>query len=221
MPFPLSHLCIAADVLRRCPGVIRDVPAYFLGSLAPDAVHFRPGFIPAYKAVSHLCPDGETWGKVENLDAWWDKVLAYFRKSEQTDFLRGYCVHVLADVCNGHVFWIPFRQKVLDGTATDYNHIYEDARYQEYRREAVEADIRLYHTFPQREAVWAQLEKARGVELPGLVSAEEVERIRENILYRQYAQSKMAASTTSVYVTDENTRAFLTGAAETIAAALT
>jgi hypothetical protein len=216
----MTHLCIAADVLRRCPGVVRDVPAYYLGSLAPDAVHFRPGFIPAYKAVSHLCPDGETWGKAENLDAWWDKVLSYYRKSEQTDFLRGYCVHILSDICNVPAFWIPFRQNVLDGTATDYDHIYEDTRYKEYRREHVEADIRLYHTFPQREDVWAQLEKARGVELPGLVAAEEVESIRENILYRQYAHSQPATSATSVYVTDENTRAFLTKSAKAIAAAL-
>jgi hypothetical protein len=216
----MSHLCIAADVLRRCPGVVRDVPVYFLGSLAPDAVHFRSGFRPAHKAVSHLCPDGETWGKVEDFDAWWDKVLAYYRESEQTDFLRGYCVHILADVCNGPAFWVPFRQKVLDGTDTDYDHIYEDARVKQYQREHVEADIRLYHTFPQRAAVWAQLEKAVGVELPGLVTAEEVESIRENILYRQYAHSKAATSTEGVYVTDENTRDFLTGAAETIAAAL-
>jgi hypothetical protein len=216
----MSHLCIAADVLRRCPGMIRDVPAYYLGSLAPDAVHFRPGFVPAYKAVSHLCPEGATWGKVEDSDAWWDKVLAYYRKSEQTDFLRGYCVHILSDIATGRVFWVPFRQKVLDGTATDYDHIYEDPRYQAYRREMVEADIRLYHSFPQRAAVWAQLEKAKGTDLPGLVAAGETESIRENILYRQYAQSKMAASTTSVYVTDESNRAALTQAAQSIAAAL-
>jgi hypothetical protein len=109
---------------------------------------------------------------------------------------------------------------MLDGTDMDYDHLYEDARVKQYQREMAEADIRLYHTFPQREDVWAQLEKATGVELPGLVTAKEVESIRENILYRQYAQSIAATSTGGVYVTDETIRAFLTGAAEAIAAAL-
>jgi hypothetical protein len=54
MPWPMSHLYIAENVLKSHTIKIINLPQYYLGSIAPDAVHFRENFDRSLKRVTHL-----------------------------------------------------------------------------------------------------------------------------------------------------------------------
>jgi len=62
MGFPMVHLCIAKELFSLKPD-IKNLPDFFTGALAPDAVHFRQGFTGDDKKKSHLVPGNEKWEK--------------------------------------------------------------------------------------------------------------------------------------------------------------
>jgi hypothetical protein len=54
MAFPMSHLYIAQNILNNIPIPIKDISQYYLGTLAPDAIHFRKNYNRNQKRESHL-----------------------------------------------------------------------------------------------------------------------------------------------------------------------
>ncbi|MCL1845377.1 MAG: hypothetical protein FWF77_05700 [Defluviitaleaceae bacterium] len=81
MAFPLTHLCVAWRINRNAQ--------FLLGSIAPDAVHYRAEFmgesvknIGATKKVTHLCPvSNERWGQVTDNDGWVECVKNFARQA--------------------------------------------------------------------------------------------------------------------------------------------
>lgn len=55
MPFQLTHLHIAKRLHQLRPNRINDLSQFYLGTIAPDAVHNRVGYISDDKKKSHLC----------------------------------------------------------------------------------------------------------------------------------------------------------------------
>jgi len=102
MPFPITHLCIAYEILSNTPQ-IKEPCDFLLGAITPDSVQFRNNFKPNMKKISHLCVGDEEWGKVTNNIEWQENVLGFFERNkniEKVDFIYGYCTHVLADIQN-------------------------------------------------------------------------------------------------------------------------
>lgn len=66
MPFLMTHLHIAKNIYHRVPEAIKDLSQFYLGNIAPDAVHNRIGFTSEHKKASHLCVGNEGWGMVTN-----------------------------------------------------------------------------------------------------------------------------------------------------------
>jgi hypothetical protein len=93
MPYQMVHMCIARKVVQLKPNVIRNLPQYYLGSLAPDAVHFRADFDVKDKKASHLCVGDERWGEISNNEAWAENIIQFSetrRVSEDIDFMYGF-----------------------------------------------------------------------------------------------------------------------------------
>ena len=114
MPFGMTHLCIAKNLNERLSKVIKDVPQFYLGNMAPDAVHNRANYVSDYKKASHLYDGDEKWGMIDDNDRWIKNVVNFFNKhknSEDHDFALGYCVHILSDIYSNITEWIPFKQK--------------------------------------------------------------------------------------------------------------
>jgi len=78
MAFPLTHLLVAKKIIDKLQDNIVSKELFVLGSIAPDAVHYRKEFvgaamsgIGAAKKITHLCPvSDEKWGQVTDNDGW-------------------------------------------------------------------------------------------------------------------------------------------------------
>ncbi|MDF2537818.1 MAG: hypothetical protein K0S76_839, partial [Herbinix sp.] len=99
------HLVIAREIIKQLPkGVISEEDLFYAGSIAPDAIHAREGFVRAEKKHTHLrddIPDMD-FGMTENLALFHKRVSDFIinctdEKDDLLDLYRGYVVHLLTD----------------------------------------------------------------------------------------------------------------------------
>ena len=213
MAFPLTHLCVAYKILEQLP--ITDPAQFILGSIAPDAVHFRGEFldatmgnIGATKKVTHLCPiSDEKWGQVTDNDGWVDCVKAFLKAHPGDAFATGYAVHVLTDIYNNISLWREFITKHPEEAAKGYA--------SDYYRDLRNIDLRICNEFFKGGDLRLLLSNAVPQEIPGLVKAEELARIQHNLLHVQYADAPENVDTgRCFYVTYKQTLQFIQDAAD-------
>lgn len=168
MPLPMVHLAVADLLVQNGFLMPEDPSAYYLGSIAPDAIHMRENPQKDAKQISHLnARDPENIG---NIAAFIRDFPRYEAGGASYDFLLGYAVHLLTDV-----YW---KEGFFNGFCSRYEADPQPAqdRSAAYYNDTDVADISLYNTLPRRKELWALLRAARGCDLPGLVSGEEVDR---------------------------------------------
>lgn len=204
MPYQMVHIHIAKKVLELNPYVIKNYPQYYLGSLAPDAVHFRTDFDAKDKKASHLCIGDERWGELSNNDEWAENIKKFIRthrESENIDFIYGLCGHCLVDLRNNIEIWSPFKLKYYGSLImSDYGSGYDGEGIKKFHADDTDADLRLYHTSEFRGEIWNYLSKSKGVDLEGIVYEDELNKIRDNILYKQYKDRYIDDSFVGSYI---------------------
>jgi hypothetical protein len=180
MPFPMVHLNIARNILSSITDKIisRD---FYIGSLAPDSVHFRPNYSGAYKVKSHICIDSWKWGESEDNDAWEENVIQFFHSNSNPinhSFLYGYCTHILADIAWNRKFWLPFRTShTIDSENIGKSRLHQDC---------YEIDTHLYHQLTDKNKIRALLDNCCGFEINGIVSELEIVKMVKSLLHEQY-----------------------------------
>jgi len=164
----MVHLATADLLVQNGDLSPRDLPAYYLGSIAPDAIHMRENPAKDAKQISHLhARNPENIGRIA---AFLKDFPRYEAEGVSHDYLLGYAVHLLTDVYWELGFSAGFRQRY----AADPQPV-QDC-FAAYYNDTDVADISLYNTLPRREVLWELLKKARGYDLPGLVSGEEADK---------------------------------------------
>ncbi len=174
MPYSMLHLLAGQRLLSELP--VADAGLFLLGSVAPDAVHFHPGYESALKCASHFVPDGVAWGdcREEANPVWLANVRDFLRRppaGAPRDFLLGYAAHVIEDVYNNRAVWTPLRHRSEAERCPEL--------LEQYRRESVALERALR---PRAVEALRALSHARPVGLPGRVAAADVERLRQNLL---------------------------------------
>jgi hypothetical protein len=195
----MIHLYVAKQIADMHPQLINSLPQYYLGVLSPDSVHFRSDFKPNDKNTSHLTAGDERWGETTKTDEWLANVLSFLSRYENTDnwdFAFGYAVHILVDLCNNiHVFMgLRLQGKV------DMDSYYDGT----FHREQAAIDLLLAREFPYKDEIWALLEKAEPLTIPGIVYADDVEKIKENILHIQYADMSSEVTGNEIFTYDDS-----------------
>ena len=182
MAFTMTHLIISKKVSEIFPNHIKNLPQYYLGSIAPDAVHQRADYTSDYKKASHLITSDEIWGIITEYDGWKDNIIAFLNKnkhSDQRDFILGYCCHVLGDLYNTINVWNPFRLKYAkELKEINYNNI--------HHQECNKVDIELALTYEGRNEFWLHLSNALSIDLPKIVYATEIDKQKDVILNSWY-----------------------------------
>jgi len=213
MAFPITHLLVADALLTRRPRA--DAAQFMLGALAPDAVHYREGFVGAAmsnigqaKKVTHLCPvNDEPWGSITLNEDWIQCVKGWMQNNAGL-LSEGYAVHILTDIYNNLTLWERFRvmhpAQAAKGYASDY---YRDLQ---------EIDLKLYLSHVQGTRIEQLLENAKPCDMPGLVSAGELGAIRDNILYENYKGRNLTAGYEYGFVTYNETLDFISDATDAI-----
>ena len=217
MAFPLAHLCVGYEVLKKLELEESDKSMFILANLAPDALHMRSEFkntdmknIGAYKKITHICPvSDERWGNVTDNDGWLKKI-RLFRQENLNTFGFGYTVHVITDWLSNSDIWDEFRRNNPDEFIKGYKSGYYD--------DMVELDMRLYTDNPN---IKLALDVLKPAEIKNdfywkgdlLARADEVMTIKDNILYEHYKPTKNVDYKYK-FVTYERILEFISKAAE-------
>jgi len=214
MAFPLTHLCVARQVLDKFPAPSPEL--FLLGSIAPDAVHYRDGFVGATmndigpaKKLTHLYPPGseEKWGQITDINGWAESILAFLHANPNDDLAIGYVVHILTDMHNHQTIWNEYRANYSEEFAKGYA--------SKYYTDLKSIDIRLYNEFFKSSATREMLESATPRDIPNLICKQELEAIKNNLINIQYKNAPTYADTSGcVYITYEKTLQFIQDAAE-------
>ena len=190
MAFPITHLIIAKKMLED--NHIQDAESFLLGSIAPDAVHFRESFVGASmatigqaKKITHLCPvSDEKWGSVTDNDGWLSLVQTFLSQDAKTAFRLGYATHVLTDIYNNKTIWKDF----WTNHPIEAKKGYKSAYYEDLKI----IDALLNENRPVMLDICETLSSAKPDRIDGLVSPGEVEAIKQSIIL-QYGQSSQTS----------------------------
>lgn len=165
MPLPMVHLAIAVGAHAE------PTAEFLLGALAPDAIHMRADATREDKNVTHIVVDAREWPE-EPVREW----LAGYRDAPAPlrDLARGYAAHVLCDRLWGRTVYREFRGGLATLDAAALRTL--------YYRETDQVDIDLFRTVPWREAAWRLLAGAEAQDVPGLLSAGEIDAWRVRTL---------------------------------------
>lgn len=101
----ITHMVVIREILKLLPeNTIQDVGLFYLGSLAPDAVHQREGYVRAFKKHTHFRDDipDRDFELPENYKVYQRRLIDFIndninRSDNLLDLYRGYVVHILAD----------------------------------------------------------------------------------------------------------------------------
>lgn len=203
MPFPVVHLSIARRILEDNVLPL-GAQAFYAGSLAPDSVHFRLNYTIDYKLVSHICPPGWEWATSYDGEGWKRHVLDFYEKNRDAydrSFLFGVIAHIFADSDWNDEYWMKFVEK-MDFDKEKYSS-------SDMHKDCYEIDTRLFHELDVQDAVFPVLDGARGVEIPGTLSAEELDRMIDSILHEQYAGRDPVPGHVFTAMTYDTVRAFI------------
>lgn len=212
MPFTMTHLIIAEKIQNRFPGLIHNLPQFYLGSIAPDAVHNRKDYCSDFKKASHLCVGEEEWGLITNHKEWEESLLQFLKRqagTEYRDFIFGYCSHILGDLYNSLTVYIPLRLRSLEKNLTNFRETY----YEECNK----VDINLALSYKGSMDFWQQLKQSEGMDLKDLVLKEEMEKQKYNIQNCWYGQTELPDCSGNHTITLEGTMEFIEEAVTFIA----
>lgn len=117
----IAHLAVARELLKKCPNLIHNERAYYLGTLAPDTIGGKPDYKREDKKKVHLREDipDTKWLEPELMAIFTERVNGFVQEhivnesdADQRDFNIGYFVHLLTDKYNHETI----RQKLLKKT---------------------------------------------------------------------------------------------------------
>lgn len=215
MPFTMTHLIISKNISEIFESHIESLPQFYLGSIAPDAVHNRANYISDFKKDSHLITGTEKWGMITNNDEWKNNVIAFLnkhRKSENRDFILGYCSHILSDMYNNINVWTPFRLKYADELEKGFGNI--------HHQESNKIDIELALTYEARDDFWLNLANSNSIDLPNIIYAEEIDKQKNNILNLWYKDKERQDISSNKVRTYQSEMDFIKNAADFVVTVL-
>ena len=101
----ITHMVVAREINKRLPeGTIQNMGLFYLGNLAPDAIHAREGYIRDYKKHTHLRDDilDKDFETESNRIIFHERVRQFILKYRELedgylDLYRGYISHILTD----------------------------------------------------------------------------------------------------------------------------
>ena len=177
MGYLMVHLRIAQELLKSCD-FIKDIGAFYKGSVAPDAIMFRQGCKREDKSLTHFCIGDEGWGYYTNYEAWKNNLFHSMKKYKgyvNDDFLFGYCAHILTDIEFARQFWNPIRLK------NDENNM------NTYTKDCAEVDLHLMERIENMEQIWSFLNDSQDYCLEDLFSIADTKKLINIMANDMYA----------------------------------
>jgi hypothetical protein len=202
MPLPMVHLAVARKITKDF-NKINNLSLYYLGAIAPDAIHMRKNQVPEDKQKSHLY--SRNIQGIDNVNNY------YAEKNNCLDrnFLLGYCIHVLTDIYWHETLYSSFKHK--------YSQDSEPIQEQKwaYYNDTDKLDFELYKTLEWKDEVWSLLKEVRGIDVEDLVTSTEVDAWNTRTL-NWYNSGQSQHKNPIRYITSEDLMEFIDKSASDI-----
>ena len=161
MPLPMVHLSTAVKI-NTLQGL--KSPEFYLGSISPDAVHMRTGFVRDDKPRSHC--NARMLTSINELDS----LCVMIKNSvcKEREFLLGYLIHILTDL-----FW-------EDTILKTYGERYEadptpiQDKRMAYYNDTDQLDFAFYEKENWRSEIWEMLAQTKDFAVENAVNKDEV-----------------------------------------------
>jgi hypothetical protein len=212
-----THLIVAREVIGLLPEeTIHNIGQYYAGSIAPDAIHAREGFVRADKKHTHLrdnIPD-DVFHEKENLQLFHERITKLIlhcrEEKENLDFFRGYLVHLLTD----ELFVLSIRREFTEkmkelGIASEDKEYYVNIVTDMNRN-----DFLLVENYEGIEEIKNHLEKVEDVAIGKLLSKDEIHASRDWVINRYFSKPNQVEQ--PVYISYSRMLEFVHMAAEDI-----
>jgi len=206
----MTHLAIAKEI-NETIHISTDLPQFYIGSIAPDSVHFRENYHGDMKKQSHYNPNNKPWGNmssVEECDEWLEYVLPKLNapgNQPHSDFYWGCLVHILSDIWNTRENFIKYREWC----------IIEDVPKDAYFNEQRNNDLFMFNDVEWKDEVWTHLSKARGETVSNIIKSDEVIQYRDYV-FNTYVNSVTEPNYSKVYMTSDDNYEFIKNSAKEI-----
>ena len=219
----ITHLVIANEILKLIPeGIIEDRGLFFMGNIAPDAVHARENYIRVYKKYSHFRDDipDNAFEEPKNYRLYFGRLSDFIKRciaknDGLMDLYRGYVVHIITD----ELFVLSVRKEFCEimkklGIEQD-NSLFFEYIVNDMTRN----DMLLLDRYEEMSEIHAAVEKADIYAVEDYVSKQELQHSREWLIRQHFTDRQEYAM--PEYISYERTRAFIDTAAREIVKRLT
>lgn len=227
-----THLAIADKIYFILSGeTIKNLPLFFGGNIAPDAVHMKKDYQRLYKKRSHLCEGIRHYGYGDPVmeELFKDRINEfiinyYLTAGEHKDLYLGYIIHLLTDKFNSRMVYKQiethlknngidpdepgFRKNLTDIVDNGvYNDFFEDRTY------SISP-----HKYPFKQNVVDVLEAAQDYEVKDYINAEEMNMEKRWVIDTYFKSGYMQDNT--INYDQHKAEQFVNLAAEDIIASL-
>ncbi len=186
----ITHLVIAREMLKILPeNTIRQEGLFYLGNLAPDAIHAREGYIRAHKKHTHFrddIPDTD-FEFPENYARYRERLAEFINKNRDRsddiiDLYRGYVVHILTD----ELFVLTIRKEfcgIMSALGIGQN----DRRFFDYIvADMNRNDMQLVYHYEGMDEIRRYMEEIAVCEVAGYISTQEMSISRDWLIHQHF-----------------------------------
>ena len=207
----ITHMVIAREIIKLLPkGTIQEESLFYLGNLAPDAIHAREGYIREYKKHTHFRDDiPDIDFELEENQLVYRQRLSEFieknknRKDGLLDLYRGYVAHILTD----EIFMVTVRNEFC-AEMNKLGIAQNDVRFFEYIvTDMNRNDLLLVKYYDGIEDIRQKLARVDIYPIEDLLSSEEMNSCRDWLIHRHFLEEHELIQ--PVYISYERMKAFI------------
>lgn len=214
----ITHLVIGREIIKLLPAdIIKDPGLFYMGTVAPDAVHAREGYIRAHKKHSHFRDDipDRDFEVPENYAIYQERLIRFIRQHRSAgedlrDYYLGYVVHILSD----ELFVLSIRKEFCEMMAKlgiDQN----DRPFFDYIvADMNRNDMLMVHQYEGMAEIRRYMEEAPALEVEGYISNQEMDDCRDWLINQHFVRRQHLLP--PVYITYDRMMEFVQSAARQI-----
>ncbi len=186
----ITHMVVANEIRKRLPeGTIKNMGLFYLGNLAPDAIHAREGYIRAYKKHTHFRDDipDKDFGKEECLTLFHERLAAFIkenrnREDDLLDLYRGYVAHVITD----EVFILTLRDEFRNIMEQKGIAQFDPLFFEYIVKDMTRNDMLLVMNYEDIEDIRIQMEQVPIYPIKGYLTEQEMKTSRDWLVYQHF-----------------------------------
>ena len=215
MASQMVHMKVAKNIADRI-GIKEGKAEFILGSVAPDAVHFREPYRVEEKVHSHLFEECGPWGDTQDYDRWirnidefWNEKGAGEPDIKRKMFMLGVCVHCYTDHCNDLLIWRALQKEHIPPMTLEQ---FKD----EYYPESYKVDRWLCQNIDDADEILDLLGSAEPFDFYDYLTAGDMEKIKSHLINVQYNLTEKVDVTGFKYYPSEKMLWFVDTASQTV-----